>query len=217
MVDIVLSTDDVTVLGGPSQISVDVGTGPTGERGSLIFQGDADPNTLTAGDFVEAPKVFDLFLVVDPSDENYLQFYQYVSRDGGNTWEKVLKLTESSYAVSKVLDFVAGEASVDINLFELNELGLVLNTVLDSYANFSTQVTLSNSGLPSAVSVATSDVFSGPPESDPSGDYVNYLPLTINAVEWNGASWADIDGKSVVAHIAISIVDPTEVLEAGGI
>ena len=37
MVDIVLATDDLAVLGGPETVNVEVDFGPTGDRGSQIF------------------------------------------------------------------------------------------------------------------------------------------------------------------------------------
>jgi hypothetical protein len=227
MVDIVLSTDDVTVLGGPANVSVDVGIGAAGIRGSQILQGNADPNTLTSEDFISTPLVYDLFLVVDPSSPDYLQFYQYVNRDGDLIWDKILKLSPSTYAINKVIDFVDGEATFNINLYDLDERGLIFTDLVDTYALFNIQVTLSNyditnpisvsnPSLPAAVSVYAGDVFSGAPEGDPAGDYVEYLPVTVNAAEWDGSSWASIDAKSVAAHITISLVDSSEVITAAG-
>lgn len=227
MVDIVLSTDDVTVLGGPSSVSFEVGTGATGDRGSRIYQGDEDPNNMSDSDFdpdlLDLPKIYDLFLVISPSSSDYLQFYQYVQRDGSQVWDKILKMSQSSYAINTILDFTSGLATKNINLFELDELGLVFDNLpstdpdhfpggtTNTYALFNIQITLDNDSLPSAVSVSAGDIYAGP---EP--DYAKHLPITVNAAEWNGSTWSDIDGKSVAAHIVISIVDPVEVLDAVG-
>ena len=44
MADVLLSTDSLTVAGGPASVSVDVDFGPQGQRGSLILYGLTDPN-----------------------------------------------------------------------------------------------------------------------------------------------------------------------------
>ena len=48
MVDVLLNTEDVVVLGPPDSIDVLVDIGPQGTRGSKIIVGSGDPNTLTS-------------------------------------------------------------------------------------------------------------------------------------------------------------------------
>jgi len=37
MADVILSTEDLTVLGGPSSLNLEIDFGPKGDRGSQIF------------------------------------------------------------------------------------------------------------------------------------------------------------------------------------
>jgi len=46
MVNVILSSDEVTVLGGPTRLDVDLNIGASGTRGSLIFNGFGNPNNL---------------------------------------------------------------------------------------------------------------------------------------------------------------------------
>jgi len=45
MAEVVVSSADLTVLGGPSQITVDTNIGPAGNRGVFVLYGVFDPNT----------------------------------------------------------------------------------------------------------------------------------------------------------------------------
>ena len=47
MADVILSTEDLTVFGGPALISLDVDFGPSGSRGSRIYGVVADPRLST--------------------------------------------------------------------------------------------------------------------------------------------------------------------------
>ena len=49
MVDVLLNTEDVVVLGPPQTIDVLVDIGPQGTRGSQIFVGVGDPNSVEIG------------------------------------------------------------------------------------------------------------------------------------------------------------------------
>jgi hypothetical protein len=44
MAEVLVTADDITVLGGPSSITVDLDFGPQGQRGSQIFTGSGQPN-----------------------------------------------------------------------------------------------------------------------------------------------------------------------------
>ena len=77
MTDVVLSTDDLTVLSGPETIELLVDIGPTGTRGSKFFVGIGNPNS----DDTLDPLLNDLYVNSAPgSDYGYL--YHYVSVPG---------------------------------------------------------------------------------------------------------------------------------------
>ena len=43
MADILLSTDDLTIFGGPESVSLDLDIGPQGDRGSIIVGSNGNP------------------------------------------------------------------------------------------------------------------------------------------------------------------------------
>jgi hypothetical protein len=44
MVDVIVSPDSLSLVGGPSTVNVEVDFGPAGTRGSQIFVGRGQPN-----------------------------------------------------------------------------------------------------------------------------------------------------------------------------
>ena len=66
MVDVLLNTDDVVVLGPPETINVQVDIGPTGQRGSQVFVGSGDPNVVDIG---QTPIYNDLYINTSPGGE----------------------------------------------------------------------------------------------------------------------------------------------------
>jgi hypothetical protein len=92
MAEVILSSDDLTVLGGPAEISVDVDFGPKGDRGSLIFYGLGKPDEIST--LPEDLKAYDTYINASPTDSEYQFLYQYISADGGTpSWVKIFKLT----------------------------------------------------------------------------------------------------------------------------
>ena len=64
MPDVLLSNDDITVLGPPELVEVLVDIGPTGQRGSKFFVGTGEPNTLTTSGtiFSETINLYDMYI-----------------------------------------------------------------------------------------------------------------------------------------------------------
>jgi len=223
MAEVVVSSADLTVLGGPSQITVDTNIGPVGNRGVFVLYGVFDPNTPQAiPTFIATPQIFDLYILTDPSSEEYLTVYQYVSQDGINLWVPTLKLTPNFYGTNRVLTFQDGEADLDINVFQIGLVSLRQGIVSleSSRFIFSVQATLSNYELnseinplipdthfPAAVSVKVSDIFLDPADND------FKLPLTFYASEFNGTSMQKIDNKNVIVHLSILVVPPNDVTD----
>ena len=93
MPDVVLSNDDLTVLSGPEVIELLVDIGPTGTRGSKVFVGIGNPNSLSGlGQILN-----DMYINTAPG-ENYGYLYQYVSEPGGDSWVEVLRLNPTIYS-----------------------------------------------------------------------------------------------------------------------
>ena len=180
MAEVLLSTDELTVLGGPATISLDVDFGPEGERGSLTFVGEGKPETFPLPAGVESFKVFDTYINVSPSDDEYQYLYQYLPTEGGAAnWTKIIKLSSISYSYNQTITFnSSGIGTENINL------GAFLP--VDLFAIYSESVSLG---------VSVGEI--------PSGETL-VLPLTINAIEYVSGSWQPITGPQTV-HIFISL------------
>ena len=223
MAEVVVSTPELTVLGGPASVEVDTNIGPAGNRGVFVFFGLLNPKNLdeteisTFNSFLtEPPIVFDLYILVDSSSDDYLTVFQYLFDDGVAQWDERLKLRPNFFGTSKVATFVDGVAGIDINTQEIGLLSLL--SFQNSRFLFSVQATLSNyevlsnsdpsyssQHLPAAVSVKVDDVFLD------ETDNVQKLPITLYAAEFDGTSMQNIDDKNVVVHLSILVASPTEV------
>jgi hypothetical protein len=229
MAEVVLSSDDLTVLGGPSTVQVDLNIGPAGNRGVFVMYGVGDPNT-PGTNFIDTPQIFDLYVLTNPASSDYLQIFQYLNQDGVVQWVPAIKLSQNFYATTRALDFVNGECSITFNAFELGlfEERLNLPTYVGTAASLNIQATVGNfdfvsylaPGLglplehnPTALSILVNDLFL---------DVDSELKFTVSlkAAEFDGTSWANVDGKKIIVHFYMQVTDPTFVAaalaEAGG-
>ncbi len=220
MANAILSSDNITVLGGPSRLDVDLNIGATGARGSLFFTGLNNPNLLSLSqDFPVFPTVFDIFINVNETSNDYLQGYQYANEDGVNKWVPIFKINQRVYSINEVLTFVDGEASVLINVSDLGLDRIPFESYTNSFAYFNVQATLSNADLenssapqlPSAVSVKVGDAFEGSEVSEDSGTFPIFLPLSFRAIEFSNSSWSDINNKKVAIYLTISFANPNKI------
>lgn len=219
-VNSILSSDNVTVLGGPARLEVDLNIGASGTRGSLFFVGTQNPNSLNPNqDFPNVPIVFDIFINVNAASENYLQAYQYVNQDGINTWIPTFSINQNIYSVNKVLEFVAGEASALLNVSDLGMDTLPFENLTNSFAYFNVQATVTNVNLenlssvaiPCAFSVNVGDAYFDNSGSFDPGEFPLFLPVTIKAVEFNGTTWSAINNKKTSAYFTVSFANPNEI------
>jgi len=194
-VEVLLSTDEIQVLGGPSEIQLSVDFGEPGPRGSNIFTSVGNPNTALSS--VVSPEAYDLcvnILSTDPTGYGYL--YQYVS-DAANdfSWEPIVKLTPNIYYDNVAGTFTAGSRVVQVPLINILDLDTAQGL---TSANFNVQYTILNDKpISSSVSVGSITTTVG-------GDYV--LPLTFNAMEYTSGSWVSLDDVIKTISLAISIV-----------
>lgn len=93
MAEILLASEELTVLGGPSSVSVDVGIGATGERGSLTYAVSADPRLATTTKPSNI-KVYDIAIVINPSESDYRVMYQKTG-PGSEDWSELIDLNLS--------------------------------------------------------------------------------------------------------------------------
>lgn len=94
MVNVLLTTENVTVLGGPANVNLEVDFGPKGPRGSNIFSGTPSPDDFFTEEVAEALglQVYDLYVNINPSSPDYGAFFQYQFIDNVNQWVELAQL-----------------------------------------------------------------------------------------------------------------------------
>jgi hypothetical protein len=193
MVDVLVDTEDITVLGGPESISVDLDVGPNGERGSRIFTSVGDPNLVSIGGN-QTFKIFDLCINVNPSDPDYQFLYQRINDSSGEIWEKIFKMTTNQYSEVESRIFVAGEVEIVINLIDVVPEDMI-TTVQAS--DFAVMHNISGSQTPIASSMLVGDIITNGTSRG--------LPITIHGASLQDGSWSDLVGNLSV-HLFISMV-----------
>jgi hypothetical protein len=128
VVDVVLSNNDLTVLGGPSSLTVNVDIGAQGTRGSFIFTGDGKPDDPTT-ELGFVPAINDLYINLKPADTEYLFLYQYTSVNGVASWQRTIRIVPNTALYNPLITFVNGQA-----VYEL--AGVQIPTILFPLATF---------------------------------------------------------------------------------
>lgn len=191
MAEVILSSDELTVLGGPSAISVDVDFGPKGERGSLILYGLGKPDEIT---LPELPKVYDSYINLLNSDDEYLFMYQYIAgpTNGSPVWTRLFKIVPNTYSENLQRTFVGGQIDVNLPVAAIVPTGLVGNYEAENF-NVQAQILGEN---PVSFSVSVSEI---PSAQDA------VLPISINAAELVDGEWVPLQGNKTV-HLLITVV-----------
>lgn len=193
MVTTIISTDELSVLGGPSKIDVSVDFGPQGQRGSQIFAGLGQPNDPSTNiGFI--PAILDLYINILTSDEEYMFIYQYQNVAGTYTWVKLLKLIPNMLSKAVTDSFTSGELQINIPVSSIVPLSNVSNL---TSANFNIQHSIVNNTNPISSTMTIGELAITGGEST--------LPLTLKAIEFNGTEWIDLDGQKTV-HLFITVI-----------
>jgi len=192
MAEVLLSSDDLTVLGGPAEISLDVDFGPQGERGSLIFYGSQKPDAFS---FPTDLKVYDIYINVDPTDDEYQFVYQYLPEVGGAlNWAKVLRLSPTIYSYNQTVAFDSSGTSLDP--IEILLSNFVSEDLIGTYSSddFNVQVNILNEN-PVSIGTTVLDITPGS---------IQALPISIKAIEYSSGSWQPLTGSQTV-HILVTL------------
>jgi hypothetical protein len=193
MAEVILSTEDITVLGGPSSINVDVDFGPPGIRGSQIFIGEGNPNDSATEIGQDDIKVLDLYINLKTTDEDYLYVYQYVTENGIKTWKPFFDLVPNTKSLNSLATFTAGATTINVPINQIVPSDLVATIAATS---FNVQATIQNS-VPVALAIEI---------GTPSGTgNARSLPITVNASELSGGTWSAISGNKTV-QLLITVV-----------
>jgi len=192
MPEVLLSNDDVTVLGPPAIIDLQLDVGPQGTRGSKFFVGSGDPNTLTVDNEIGGQTLLlnDLYVNVSPGSE-YGYLYQFLAAPGGNTWEEVLRLNPTVFAKNYEPTFSSGTATVTVPIADITDLSAGSLTA----DNFNVQYSVIHDNPTACVINSVTKAGSN-------------LNIVFEAVEYTG-SWSDL-AEQVVMHLYITIVEAGE-------
>jgi len=191
MVDVLLNTEDVVVLGPPETIDVLVDIGPQGTRGTKFIVGSGEPNGQTSSGVLLGQTLIlnDMYIDVSPGVD-YGYMYQYVSQPGGNTWTQVLKINPAIYSAVETVAFTSGAGSITI---PISNIVTVSGSPLTA-SNFSVQFQIEGAN-PIASSMEIPAL---------AGAGTN-LVINFDAVQYSGGTWSALTGSKTV-HLFISIV-----------
>ena len=191
MVDVLLNTEDVVVLGPPNTIDVLVDIGPQGTRGTKTIVGSGEPNPQTSSGVLLGQTLIlnDMYINVSPG-ANYGYLYQYVSQPGGNTWIQVLHMNPAIYSAVETIAFTSGAGAITI---PISNIVTVSGSPLTA-SNFSVQFQIEGAN-PIASSMEIPAL---------AGAGTN-LVINFDAVQYSSGSWSALTGNKIV-HLFISIV-----------
>lgn len=183
-INVVLENPQLTVLGPPAQLDLNINSGEKGTRGSYIYSGTGNPNNST----LLTDKILgDLFIRTD-SGSDYGVIYQYSSLPGGPEWVKVLNFQPISYSKRRNLLFNSGSVSASVAVTDFYE---DVPTSI-SASNFVTQVSIEDD-MPVAFSHTKTYITSS-----------KTLILNIYGSRLSASSWLSLSG-SVNVNIGINV------------
>lgn len=190
-IDVVLESQEVVVLGGPSNVEIQLDTGATGTRGSLAYAGAGLPSSSTIPNY-SSILPGDLYVNTAPG-ANYSWLYQYLIKPGGGTWEPILQLNPALFHAVYEVAFVSGTAtiSIPVNNIAAGSTGLTAD-------NFAVVCTFENVN-PISFSISSKSV-SGSPSN---------LVLEISALEYSSGSWIDFVSSSAKVALFIRVISGT--------
>lgn len=192
MAEVILSTDSLTVLGGPASVDVDVNFGPEGQRGSQIFVGNGDPN-LSTTEIGQDPLLFDLYINILTTDEDYLSVYQYQNADGVDTWVQLFKLLPNVYSETYTENFTNGVWEKNLPVSAIVPLDQIPNI---ASSNFNIQHNiLGTEPISSSLEIGAITTV----------DDLLILPITIRAIKYSSGTWSNLTGQQTV-HLFITVV-----------
>ena len=187
-----IASANLNILGGPSKIDISVDYGQRGDRGSLILYGQGKPHLVS---LPESPLLYDMYVNLLPSDDEYQWVYQYINTTVGMSWKSLFKLEPNTYSTNEDLSFVDGSVEVWIPISSVTGQDNPLST-LDA-SNFNVQYSVISQN-PTASSIVIGDVTTSPTD-------ILSLPITIYASELSSGTWSDLSGQKTV-HLFVTVV-----------
>lgn len=199
MADVILSTEELSVFGGPTSINVDIDFGPTGARGSRIYGVEADPRVIATEKPADIQN-YDIAMVISPSESDYLTVYQKIGTSPED-WIQFASLVPNVYSIKTKVTFTDGVAT---GLLPVSDL-----FTLDTYTvdQFMVQLTIENAAAATTPTLLK-PMSTGYSLSIASVGAKKYLVIKTTAIEYNAAtlSWTPVAGERV-AHLFVTSVD----------
>ena len=187
-----IASANLNILGGPSRIDVSVDYGQRGDRGSLILYGQGKPYIVS---LPETPSLYDMYVNLLPSDDEYQYVYQYINTPTGLAWTSLFKLQPNTYSNNQDLSFVDGSVEVWIPVSSVTGAENPLSSI--TAGNFNVQYSIisqnpiASSFSLGAVTTSQTDILS--------------LPITIYASELESGTWSPLSGQKTV-HLFVTMV-----------
>lgn len=198
MAEVLVSSDNLTVLGGPTSINVDVDFGPSGNRGSLIYASNGDPNLSTSGIPADV-QPYDLAINISASSSRYLTVYQYYSADGVESWQELTRLSPNAGSFNLDIYFANG---VSQQTQGVDGILVPVSSITESTeltpANFNIQYAIESvTPIMSSMTISPTLVVA---------NNISYLAFGLSAIEFNGVGLAAVDGVTKKVHFFITVV-----------
>lgn len=209
MPDILVSNDDLTVFGGPVEISLDLDIGPQGDRGSIIVGSNGNPQDASVDAALQlqprylppAPGVtfpsginaLDIAIDYNPYSDTYKTVFQRVATPTGTQWTELISLKTNFYSSTQTITAANGKLTLSpINVTQ------IYGGVEATSENLSIQYSISSgSGGPMATKLVIRDL------NTTQGFLA--LPLEIEGVEYVDETWGPLVGPKDV-HLFITVV-----------
>ena len=182
--DVVVDNAELNVLGPPSQIDLAVDIGQQGVRGTKVFAGSGDPNTLVVP-FVTNPLDADLYINV-AGGGSYGWLYQY----NGSTWNSLLRMQPPVYSATYALTASVGAGTFSIPLSSIVPSGMTTPPAANFIINL--QPIHSSAAVITIVNNSKAIVS-------------NNLQFNVKLLEYSGGSFSNFTGTMNI-DIRIAVV-----------
>lgn len=198
MTDVILSTEELSVFGGPASINVGIDFGPTGTRGSRIYGVETDPRLITTEKPADIQN-YDLAMVISPSEPDYLTVYQKIGTTD-EEWLQFASLIPNVFSTKAKVTFTNGVATGILpvsDIFTLDANAYIAD-------NFMVQISIENLAA-STTPALLKPVSVGYSLSISELNGKKYLIITATAIEYNVStlSWLPVSGERV-AHLFVT-------------
>lgn len=195
-IEVLLNTPEISVIGPPATVELQLDVGSRGVRGSQIYSGFDDPNS-EPPDADLLPN--DLFIRESQGQtEGYI--YQYLSDGiGGFQWEKIGSLKPSIYSdivslsSSASLSASAGIYSYQVSIAEAFSEYTATSILAE---NLNVQISAEFDDAPVVTSIKTKTVNTS----------TNFINIDFYSIYYDSGSWSDLTDSNAKYHITMSLL-----------